>query len=181
MSIIFTENEKVFTLHTKASTYQMKVDQYGFLLHLYYGRRTEGCMDYLLHYADRGFSGNPYEAGKDRTYSLDVLPQELPSSGTGDYRSPAVIVKNRDGSYGCDLRYQTHRIIAGKYSLPGLPAVYADEEEAETLEVDLEDPVTKVRVTLLQEAFVLPIGEKEKSIWKKYSLPAWTGSGEIMI
>ncbi len=148
MSIIFTENEKVFTLHTKASTYQMKVDQYGFLLHLYYGRRTEGCMDYLLHYADRGFSGNPYEAGKDRTYSLDVLPQELPSSGTGDYRSPAVIVKNRDGSYGCDLRYQTHRIIAGKYSLPGLPAVYADEEEAETLEVDLEDPVTKVRVTL---------------------------------
>ncbi len=148
MSILFMENEKVFTLHTKASTYQMKVDQYGFLLHLYYGRRTEGCMDYLLHYADRGFSGNPYEAEKDRTYSLDVLPQELPSSGTGDYRSPAVIIKNGDGSYGCDFRYRGHRIVPGKYSLPGLPAVYAKEEEAQTLEIDLEDPVTKVAATL---------------------------------
>ncbi|MDE7048042.1 MAG: hypothetical protein K2P25_08710, partial [Lachnospiraceae bacterium] len=69
MSIVFTEKDKVFSLHTKKSTYQMKVDQYGFLLHLYYGRKSRGCMDYLLHYADRGFSGNPYEAGEDRTYS----------------------------------------------------------------------------------------------------------------
>ena len=53
MSIIFSEREKTFILHTKDTTYQMKVDDYGFLLHLYYGRRTEGCMDYLLNYADR--------------------------------------------------------------------------------------------------------------------------------
>lgn len=106
MSIIFSEREKTFILHTKDTTYQMKVDDYGFLLHLYYGRRTEGCMDYLLNYADRGFSGNPYDAGADRTYSMDVLPQELPCQGTGDYRSPAVIVKNTDGSYGCDFRYR---------------------------------------------------------------------------
>lgn len=148
MSIIFSEKERVFTLHTKDTTYQMKVDPYGFLLHLYYGRRTQGQMDYLLHYADRGFSGNPYDAEKDRTYSLDVLPQELPSNGTGDYRSPAVIVKNTDGSYGSDFRYQGYRIKEGKYSLPGLPAVYAKEEEAQTLEVDLEDTVAKVGITL---------------------------------
>ena len=103
MSIIFSEKDNTFILHTKDTTYQMKVDSYGFLLHLYYGRKTEGCMDYLLSYADRGFSGNPYDAGADRTYSMDALPQELPCQGTGDYRSPAVIVKNADGSYGCDL------------------------------------------------------------------------------
>ena len=39
-------------------------------------------MDYVLTYADRGFSGNPYAAGMDRTYSLDarhrsILPLEL--------------------------------------------------------------------------------------------------------
>ena len=84
MSIFFEEKEKIFTIHTKDTTYQMKADAYGFLLHLYYGRRTQGCMDYLLHYADRGFSGNPYEAGADRTYSMDVLPQGLPGRGTGE-------------------------------------------------------------------------------------------------
>ena len=148
MSILFSEKEKVFTIHTKNSTYQMKVDAYGFLLHLYYGRRTEGCMDYLLHYADRGFSGNPYDTDKDRTYSMDVLPQELPCQATGDYRSVSVIVKNTDGSYGCDFRYTGHRIVKGKYGLPGLPAVYAGEDEAQTLEIDLEDASAKVKVTL---------------------------------
>ncbi|RKI91278.1 alpha-galactosidase [Parablautia intestinalis] len=149
MSIVFTEKDKVFSLHTKKSTYQMKVDQYGFLLHLYYGRKSRGCMDYLLHYADRGFSGNPYEAGEDRTYSMDVLPQELPCQGTGDFRSSAVAIKNSDGSYGCDFRYQGYRITKGKYGIPGLPAVYADRDEAETLEIYMEDKVTKVKVTLL--------------------------------
>ena len=97
----------------------------------------------------RGFSGNPYEAGADRTYSMDVLPQELPCQGTGDYRSPAVIIKNADGSYGCDFRYRDYHIKKGKYGIPGLPAVYAGEDEAETLEIMMEDPVTKVRISLL--------------------------------
>ena len=149
MSIIFMEQDKIFTLHTKDATYQMKVDRFGFLLHLYYGRRTGGTMDYLLQFADRGFSGNPNDVGDDRTYSMDALPQELPCQGTGDYRSPAVIIKNADGSYGCDFRYKSHRISKGKYKIPGLPAVYAGEDEADTLEIDLEDPVTKVKITLL--------------------------------
>lgn len=148
MSIAYSENDRLFTLHTRNSTYQMQVDPYGFLLHLYYGRRTEGCMDYLLQYADRGFSGNPYDAGKDKTYSMDVLPQELPTLGTGDYRSPAIVIKNGDGSYACDFRYQDYRITKGKYSLPRLPAVYAGEDEAETLEILMEDPATGVKAAL---------------------------------
>ncbi|MCD8122192.1 MAG: alpha-galactosidase [Clostridiales bacterium] len=149
MAVLFAEKENTFTLHTDHTTYQMKVDPYGFLLHLYYGRRTEGCMDYLLTYADRGFSGCPYDAGNDRTYSMDALPQELPCQGTGDYRSPAVVIRNADGSYGCNFRYRGYRIVSGKYRLPGLPAVYARDGEAQTLEIDLEDSVSGARVTLL--------------------------------
>lgn len=149
MAISISEKDTVFTLHTDASTYQMKVDKFGFLLHLYYGRRMEGCADYLFSFADRGFSTNPNDAGDDRTYSMDILPQELPCQGTGDYRSPAVIIKNSDGSYGCDFRYQGYKISRGKYQLQGLPAVYADEDEAETLEILMEDPVTKVQIALL--------------------------------
>ena len=66
MAIKFNETEKIFSIHTKNSTYQMKVDAYGFLLHLYYGAKTEQNMSYLLQYYDRGFAGNPYDAGGDR-------------------------------------------------------------------------------------------------------------------
>lgn len=149
MAIYYQQKNQIFTLQTQNTTYQMKVDNFGFLLHLYYGRKTAGDMDYLLTYYDRGFSGNPYEAGSDRTYSLDVLPQEYPAMGTGDYRSSALIIQNVDGSECCDLRYVSHEIKQGKYSLEGLPAVYAEEEEAQTLEITLEDAVSNVQVQLL--------------------------------
>ena len=149
MGIIYCEKDRTFTLQTKNTTYQMQVDQYGFLLHLYYGKKTEGCMDYLLTHYDRGFSGNPYDAGEDRTYSMDVLPQEFPCYGNGDFRSTAFVVENADGSMSCDLRYKSHTILKGKYNLKGLPAVYASDEEAQTLEILMEDPVTGVMVILL--------------------------------
>ena len=75
MAILFQEEKRIFTLQTKQTTYQMKVDDFGFLLHLYYGTKVSGDMDYLLTYYDRGFSGNPNDVGNNRTYSMDVLPQ----------------------------------------------------------------------------------------------------------
>ena len=149
MGIIYCEKDRTFTLQTKNTTYQMQVDRYGFLLHLYYGKKTDGCMDYLLTYYDRGFSGNPYDAGENRTYSMDALPQEFPCYGNGDFRSTAFAVENADGSMSCDLRYKSHTIRDGKYNLQGLPAVYASEEESQTLEILMEDPVTGVKVVLL--------------------------------
>ena len=149
MSITFNESKRIFTLHTAHSTYQMQADAYGHLLHLYYGARTAGEMDYLLSYADRGFSGNPYAVGMDRTYSLDALPQEYPSLGTGDFRNYALNIENADGSMSCAPVYVSHKIAKGKYTLKGLPYVRAAEEEAETLEVILADPNTKVEVHLL--------------------------------
>lgn len=149
MGIVFENEKRIFTLQTDHTTYQFQVDAYGFLLHLYYGKTIYGGMNYLLTYYDRGFSANPYDADQDRTYSMDALPQEFPTSGTGDFRSPALTVKNSDGTYSCDLRYKNHRITKGKYSLPGLPAVYAGENEAETLEILMEDSVTKVQAVLL--------------------------------
>ena len=32
---------QIFTLHTKNSTYQMKVDEQNMLIHTYYGNRTD--------------------------------------------------------------------------------------------------------------------------------------------
>lgn len=158
MAIVINQQERLFTIHTAGSTYQMAVGRFGHLLHLYYGKRLSSeagenggapsvDLRYLLTFADRGFSGNPYEAGKDRTYSLDTLPQEYPCYGTGDYRSAALQIRNADGTYSCDLRYRSARIVDGKYSIPGLPAVYA--QEAQTLEIELRDDCSGVEVTLL--------------------------------
>lgn len=149
MGILFDKENRTFTLHTRNTTYQMQMDSLGYLLHLYYGKTVRGSMEYLLTGMDRGFSGQPYDAGNNRTYSPDVLPQEFPTLGTGDYRSTALIVKNADGSFACDLRYKSHEISRGKYSLKGLPAAYASEEEAETLAVVLEDGVSGVQAVLL--------------------------------
>ena len=149
MAITFNETTRIFTLTTAHTTYQMQADAQGYLLHLYYGARTAGEMDYLLNYGDRGFSGNPNSAGNNRTYSLDALPQEYPSLGTGDFRNYALNIENADGSQCCNPVYITHEITTGKYTLKGLPFVRAEENEAETLKIILEDPVTKVELRLL--------------------------------
>lgn len=149
MSIIYHPNKRIFSLHTKNTTYQMMIDKHEYLLHLYYGSSNSGLTDYTLVYADRGFSGNPYAAGNDRTYSLDILPQEYPTLGTGDYRNYALNIENSDGSQCCNLRFSRYEIKKGKYGLKGLPAVWAGEEEADTLEIVLEDSDGRIEVSLL--------------------------------
>lgn len=141
MAIIYDDKNRVFTLQTEKTMYQMKADRYGVLLHTWYGAKGEAFdYSYRITYADHACAGNPYEAGTDRTYSLDALPQEYPVYGSGDYRSTALKVRYPDGTNACELRYAGHEIKKGKYSLPGLPAVYAKEDDrADTLIVTLED------------------------------------------
>ena len=129
MAIVLNEKKDLFTLQTDHTMYQMKVDDCGVLLHTYYGKKTSVCdYSYLITYADRGFSGNPYEKEDDRTYTLDALPQEYPSYGSGDYRTSALKVRYPNGSNACELRYAGYEIRPGKYSIPGLPAIYATED-----------------------------------------------------
>lgn len=149
MAVVYDEKERIFSLQTAHTTYQIKADEYGVLLHLYYGDCVQQNMDYLVVREPRCFAGNPYELGKDRSYSLDNLPREYPTAGTGDFRNVALVIKNTDNSEACDLRYMSHQIVKGKYSLEGLPAVYASDEEAETLIILMEDTVSKVQVQLL--------------------------------
>ncbi|WP_273395364.1 alpha-galactosidase [Thermophilibacter mediterraneus] len=150
MSLSYDASARTFTISTVASTYQMKVDAHGYLLHLYYGALATGDMSYLVTYADRsGMCGCPHDVA-DRTYSLDVLPQEFPFQGAGDMRSPLLLVRGEDGTFGCDLRYVSHEIRPGKYGLTGLPAVYAqDGDDAETLSITLADERLGLEVELL--------------------------------
>ena len=148
MSIFINEKTGLFQIVTENTEYQMKADKYGVLKHLWYGGKTGCDMEYLLNYPDVGFSGNIYDAGNDRTYSLDTLPLEYACEGVGDYRITAAAAVHSDGSCALDLRYKGYRISKGKYGIKGLPAVYADENEAETLEIILKDNCSDIEVTL---------------------------------
>ena len=148
MAIIVDEKTGLFQLITDNTEYQMKADKYGVLKHLWYGEKTGCDMEYLQSYPDVGFSGNIYDAGNDRTYSLDTLPLEYACDGVGDYRVTGAAAVHSDGSCALDLRYKSYRISKGKYSIKGLPAVYADESESETLEIVLKDKYSDIEVTL---------------------------------
>ena len=130
----------LFTISTSFFTYEMKVDSFGRLLHLYYGAPIEGDASSLLSLRDRGFSASPYEAGKDRTYSYDYLPLEISTLGEGDFRTPSLIVEREDGTLSSSFIYSGHRIYKGSERIKGLPSV--EIADAECLEITLSDSLS---------------------------------------
>lgn len=151
MAVIIEKQNTLFTLQTNTSMYQIKRDELGVLLHTYYGKKTEHCdYSYLISHRDHGFSGNPHACGKcDRTYSLDILPQEYPCFGSGDFRESACKIRRADGSGSVSLRYDSYKVERGKYEIPGLPAVYAlKDQHADTLVITLKDESQKLLVHL---------------------------------
>ena len=76
MAVYADEKQRTFTLQTKNTTYQMKVDAYGMLLHTYYGEKTDNSdLSYRIPPDDRGFSGYAYEAScADDRLSSDLAP-----------------------------------------------------------------------------------------------------------
>ena len=161
MAIQISPDGRTFTLQTAKSSYQMMADAYGVLLHLYYGRKiaAENLEDRIFK-SDVGFAGNPVEAGTHREYSLDVLPQELPGSGVGDYREDMIRLYHTDGSCAADFRFEGYEVQEGAYRIPGLPAAYDTREETgETLVITMRETASDVKVKLYYGVF-----EKENVI-----------------
>ena len=155
MAVYYDPETRTFTLSTRNTTYQMKADELGTLLHTYYGTKTDTSdLSYAIHMQDRGLSGNPFETGQtDRGYSLDQLPQEVSCFGTGDYRTSSMKITNEDGTAALRLKYADHKIRKGKYSLPGLPASYDGEGAAQTLSITMRDEESGVTVELYYGVF----------------------------
>ena len=155
MAVRYNAETKTFLLETERSSYIMKVSRYGHLLHLYYGSRVpDEDLDYLLTYCDRGFSPNPYEAGNDRTYSLDFLPQEFSTVRGGDYRSPSVeLIWGEGGTAFCG-KVDGYEIKKGACAISGMPGLWGiPGERVETLEICLTDPVSRVEARLSYAVF----------------------------
>ncbi|MCT3399988.1 alpha-galactosidase [Lentilactobacillus hilgardii] len=147
--IDFDDGQKIFHLHNGDISYIISVEQGGLLSHLYFGRYVSdyhGGRKYPR--MDRGHSGN-LPGSKDRTFSKDTLLQEYTGNNTGDYRNPACIFENTDGSRTVDMRYVDFEIVDGNPDLIGLPHSYVvNDDEAETLVIYMADATTLMTTKL---------------------------------
>ena len=143
-------HNSLFSLCTRDSLYQMKVDQYGVLNHTWYGPDTAMDMSYIEDYPEISFSANLWDTEKSRMYSLNDRLLEYSCGGISDFRNPALLLTVPDGSSSLDLRYFSYEIMPDKYALEGLPASFGD---GQTLKITLKDTVYDIYVDLLYGVF----------------------------
>lgn len=150
MPIIYNEKTREFHLYNQEISYIIKIldnDQTG---QLYYGKRLTHREDFghLFEYAMRDMS--PYAFEGNSTFSLENIKQEYPTFGCGDMRFPAYEIERENGSHVVEFVYKEHKIYNGKPKLEGLPATYVEsDDEAQTLELVLEDTSINTRIVLL--------------------------------
>ena len=142
MTIEWNPEAREFHLRNGLVSYVVRVLDNDWLGHLYFGPSLALGRSYA-HLVPGEFFGFSNRLG-------EPVPLEYPSGGAGDYRIPALSVELADGSGVLDLRYRSHRIVAGKPLIPGLPSTYVEVGgEAETLEVVLADAIADLEVRLL--------------------------------
>lgn len=154
MAIFYNEEKRLFHLQTKSASYVFQALPTGHLTQIYYGKRLRDNDFAWIHVREERCSFSPNPVPEDRTISFDTLPQEYPVYGTSDFRHPAFQLRQANGSTVTEFLYKDHRIVSGKPALAGLPATYTEQDnEADTLIVELEDSVAGIRLELTYTAF----------------------------
>ena len=165
MPITYLDKTKTFKLDTPNTTYMFRiVDDEGFILHLYYGRRlTDENIDDLARIEEPPFV--PSKNNRDRGSFMDCAPFEYPGHGLGDYRDDAFSVINEEGYSATSINYKSYKILPGKPKLPGLPATFANTNKnieqssdkqnsiCNTLEITAEDSANGLEIILSYSVF----------------------------
>jgi alpha-galactosidase len=79
--------------------------------------------------------------------------REFPDQGRGDFRIPAIRIRQSEGYTVSDLQYQSYDVIQGKPELPGLPATFGSDNDVTTLVVHLYDNYSAVAADLSYSVF----------------------------
>lgn len=154
MTIRYDEQQRIFHLQAAQTSYVCQIAANGQLLHLYWGKRLRNYSAPANRYMPETRAFGTQVPFGDTLASPETIPAECPVFGTGDYRTPMVHAQYADGSTVSSFVYESHRIYGGKPQLPGLPATYVEQdEEADTLELVLRDPLTGLKAVLLYTAF----------------------------
>ena len=152
--ITFDKATQVFHLKNDRYSYVIQIERGKYLLHQYFGRPLHEFRGSALRPAlDRANSPQPAAYENERTFSLDVVPQEISTNGHGDFRIPSLEVVLEDGTTVVELWYEGYEIKKGKPALEGLPALYAKDDEVETLEITLSDTKGRMKAILSYTVF----------------------------
>lgn len=148
--MITVNDNKVFILNTKSSSYVMSLVANNYLVHEgWFSRIDSWSGNCGPSKTDRALLYASTPDLDKRNLSLDMAPIEFSTSGLSDMRYSAIEIDLPDGTTTLDLRYKTHRIYKGKKSIPSLPATYVlNDDEADTIEIDLVDTKYDITVTL---------------------------------
>ncbi|MFB5662337.1 alpha-galactosidase [Alteribacillus sp. HJP-4] len=153
MPIHYNQTAQEFHLQTGQTSYIFTVLKNNQLGHLYYGKKIRHRDDFsrMLLIDSRSNTTSVFEG--ELEFSLELIKQEYPSYGTTDFRDPAFQITQENGSRISGFEYHNHKVVKGKPLIHPMPAAYAEEEDAVTLEVILRDPVTHVELILSYSVF----------------------------
>lgn len=152
MNIIWHDRSKQFHLYNDKISYIIGVTLVGELGNIYFGRRIHDKED-MSYVVNRMGLANVAVDPDTESYSRELNRQEYPSFGTTDFGTQAYEIECENGSRVSSFVYKDHEIFKGKKGLSGLPATYADESEAMTLEVHLKDDLAGMCLTLSYTIF----------------------------
>lgn len=156
--VLSERKEPIFHLTAGDASYVFSV-YHGFLIHHYCGSKiSDDDVEYLMVQVNHD-STVPHPADVEESwFSCDIAPFEYPANGTGDYRPSAISLRLMEadnafsGTTATEVRYVSYEIVKGKPQIDMQPAVYAGEEEADTLIITAQDPATAVTYKLYYTA-----------------------------
>ncbi len=162
MGIFYDEENRLFFIETANTTMCLAVvDEEGFLNNVYYGSRV-GRDDLFYLIGGKENPSVPSRNDRDRGCYFDKARLEFPSGGTGDYRTPAITLRDPDGHDSSLFTYVSYRISETKEDMYAfmadgrkvrMPATFAGDSKAACLEIELEEKVLGIRAFLSYSVF----------------------------
>lgn len=153
MSIHYCEKCMSFFLQTPHTTYACGIVNGKYLGHIYYGKKIQDQNLRHLMGVSADLAADNINPG-DTGIFFDNFPFEYNFGGIGDFRECALDVHTASEHHGVLCEYRSHRIFKGKPALAGLPATFCNsDDEAETLEIELFDPVIALSLILSYTVF----------------------------
>lgn len=132
-----------FALNGDNVSYRFHVENStGDLLSDHFGGSVTGPIPTEIAGAVNGWVGRP---GRVR--------REFPDHGRGDFRTPAIRIRQTAGYTVSDLQYQSYETVKGKPAIEGLPSTFGDEDDVSTLIVHLYDHYSDVAADLYYSIF----------------------------
>ncbi len=146
------KNYRTFHLIGKTTSYVLYMTNGGDLIHYYYGKEIphRDYSEFPLPESDKWFLFNH---ATENEQGMGNVAQEYPTFGHNDSRNPAYTVVNADGNAISKLKFKSHKIYEGKYTVDGMPCLFEGDKSVSTLEITMTDEFLGFDVVLYYSVY----------------------------